>query len=237
MKASLHIGEFLSDLESYAKDTKFDYTYYLVVYELRRMQIAKRIGGLKPEHMSPILLLLRDWMPAGWVGWSERTKRRWKMDSELCDTLNKLRNEFTTLHALDLEHFEPDRDGSKVKGIFEKIYALKLGVSEKAIATVTSKIMHLVAPKLFVMWDTGIIDFYRCKPNAEGYLTFLVEMTNVAKQLQRNIGRIRQKAEELRKRAGEVYGIEICSEKSLAKLIDESNWMKTRRTRYQSEGI
>lgn len=229
MKVGIDAKRFLSNVESYAENTKYDYTYYLVAHELERMQITERIGELRPEHMNPILLLLRDWMPAGWISWSERTGKRWQMDSELCEALNELKDEFVRLSELGLEHLEPITHGNAVKRIFKRICDLKLAVSEKAIATVASKVMHLLNPKLFVMWDTRIIDFYKSQPDADGYLEFLVSMKELARQLQPNLSRINEKAEKLRKRAGEVYGMEICSEKSLAKLIDENNWTETRK--------
>jgi len=231
MRAGINVRNFLNNMESYAEDTSYDYTYYLIVYELERMQISERIGQLRPEHMNPILLFLRDWMPAGWVGWSEKKGRRWQMDSELCEALNSLKDEFIALRAADLEYFEPNQQGDTVKTIFERICDLKLAASEKAVATVTSKIMHLLNPKLFVMWDTRIIDFYNFQPNADGYVKFLVRMKELTQQLQPYADRIKEKAEELRREACEVYGTEICSEKSLVKLIDENNWMETRRKR------
>jgi len=225
MKVEINVERFLNNI----KNTKYDYTYYLITHELERLKITERIGELRPEHMNPILLFLRDWMPSGWVSWSEKKGRWWQMGSELCKVLNGLRNEFLKLRDLDLEHFEPDRHGNAVKRIFECIYELKPAVSEEAIATVASKVMHLLKPKLFVMWDTKIIGFYKCPPNAEGYLEFLVEMKKLAGQLQSHLNRIKEKAEELRKVAGEAYGMELCSEKSLAKLIDEYNWYQSRR--------
>ena len=231
MKVRINIQEFLENIGSYAEDTEYDYTYYLISYELKRMQITKMIGELKPEHMSPILLFLRDWMPSGWVIWSEKTRKRWQMGSKLCETLNELSSNFSLLCKIDLVHFDRNLHGSVIMRIFERISDLRLAASKEAIATVTSKIMHLLSPKLFVMWDTRIISSHGFQPNANGYLEFLVEMKELARQLQPYLSRINEKAEEIRKRSCEIYGEQICSEKSLAKLIDENNWIKARKYR------
>ena len=219
------INQFVNNIERYSEETKYDYTYYLITHELQRMKIADKVGKLEPKHMSPILLFLRDWMPSGWTRWSERTGKRWRMDSRLCEALNGLEEELTKLRDLDIEHFKPNKHGNAVRRIYKRIYELRLGVSEEAIATVTSKIMHLLNSKLFVMWDTRIINSRGLRPNADGYLEFLTMMNDTVKQLKPHLGKIEKKAEELRKRASEVYGIEICSEKSLAKLVDENNWI------------
>jgi len=231
MKIEIDIEKFLENIETYAMDEEYDYTYYLISYKLQRMQITKMIGKLKPEHMSPILLLLRDWMPGGWVHWSEKTEKRWQMGFELCKALNNLNREFNLLDNVDLMQFDVDLHGLTVMRIFETINNLEFASSIEAIATVTSKIIHLLNPNLFVMWDTRIIKFYSFQPNGEGYLEFLTKMKKVATQLKFHQSRIVDKTEELRKRAAEVYGEQICSKKSLAKLIDENNWIKTRRPR------
>ena len=231
MKVRIDAQEFLRNIESYAEDTEYDYTYYLISHELRRMQISKMIGKLSLEHMNPILLFLRDWMPSGWVTWSEKGGKRWEMGSKLCTALNKLSSDFNFLRKLDLMNFVPELHGNTIIKIFEQISGLELAVSEEAIATVTSKIIHLLDPKLFVMWDTKIIGYYSLQPNANGYLEFLVEMKKFAKQLQSRLNEINKKAEEFRKKSCELYGEQICSEKSLAKLIDESNWIEVRKRR------
>jgi len=226
------VGKFLGSLESYARDAKFDYAYYLVTHELRRMGLHEKIGKLQPEHMNPILLFLRDWMPAGWVGWSEKGSRRWKMDSELCRVLNELKDEFISLSSLNLQQFTFEQNGNAIKKIFDRISKLRFGVSEEAISTVTSKIMHLLNPRLFVMWDTRIINFYDREPNADGYVEFMEKMKERAARLQPYLGRIMEKTEELRVEAGAVYGMEICVGKTLAKLIDENNWIESRKRKY-----
>lgn len=233
MKARIDIDEFLKNIESYAEDTDYDYTYYLISNELKRMQISEIIGWLKPEHLNPILLFLRDWMPSGWVMWSEKGERRWQMGPRLCRVLNELSKDFTLLHEITLLHFESNTHGSAGKRIFKQISNLELAATKETIATVTSKIIHLLNPELFVMCDTKIIRSYGFQPVADGYLEFLASMNDLAKQLQPHLDRINEKAEELRKKSCEVYGEQICSKKTLAKLIDENNWIKTRKYRHR----
>jgi len=229
MDVEINVREFLRNIESYARDSKYDYTYYLLLQEMKRMRIFENIGNLKPEHMSPIFLFLRDWMLGGWVIWFEKRNRYRRMYSELCKSLNYLKNEFISLHYVDLENFEPDNHGDVIKTIYNRIYDLKLAASKEAMGTVTSKILHLLKQNLFVMWDTGIINYYKLKSDAEDYIRFLVKMKELAQKLNPHSKKIKEKSSELRSQSCEIYGTKICSEKSLAKLIDEYNWIKTRR--------
>lgn len=231
MKIKVDIEGFLENIETYAVDEEYDYTYYLVSYELQRMQIPKMIGGLKPEHMVPILLFLREWMPGGWINWCEKTGKWWHMNSKLCHALNDLHRDFNRLNDVNLMQFNPDLHGNYVVRIFGMINDLEFASSEKAIATVTSKIIHLFSPELLVMWDSNVIRDSGFQPNADGYLHFLSKMKELAEQLQPYLDRINSKAQELKRRATEIYGEQICSEKSLAKFIDENNWIKSRKHR------
>jgi hypothetical protein len=221
MKDTIDIDKLLISMEKYAA-TRYDSSYYQTTYELRKMRISEKIGELDTWNVWPILLFIRDWMPDGWKGW---TKTNWKnMDSQLCNVLNSLSIEFHELSRLDLMNLQPAYNNS-LKRVFEAISGLKLGAGEEAVATVTSKILHLLNSQLFVMWDTRIIDRYQCQPNAEGYLRFLYRMKQLAEELRPYLGRIMQKEEELRKRAATIYGMEMCLEKTLAKLVDEYNWI------------
>jgi hypothetical protein len=225
MGAAIGIDKFLDNIEKYARDTRYDYSYYLTTYELERMHVAENIGELRPGHMAPIMLFLRDWMLAGWIRWTEKN---WtQMDSELSGALSELRKEFGTLHDTDLVHLQPEHIDA-VKTIFGRTCELSLASGEKAIATVASKILHLLNSQVFVMWDTAIIDFYGGKPDGEGYIEFLAQMKDFAEQLQPHLDKINKKADELRTKAKAIYGKEICSSKTLAKLIDECNWIETR---------
>jgi hypothetical protein len=224
MNREIDIERFLSNMGKYAA-TKYDYSYYLVAYELKRMQVAERIGSLTPSHMRPIFLFLRDWMLSGWIKWTEDN---WEnMDTQLCNCLNKLSEEFHELENTDLLHFEILHQ-APTRSIFEEISKLKLGASQETVATVASKILHLLNSGLFVIWDTRIIRSFKCTPNAEGYLGFLTQMKSFAEELRPYLGRINETALRLRTKAEEKYGLEVCSEKSLAKLIDEHNWIETR---------
>lgn len=227
MGFEINFERFIKNIVEYAEQTGFDYTYYLTMRELDRMQIPHPIDRLTPDHLAPILLFLRDWMPGGWVKWSEDSGRRWQFDSELCEALKKSGEALRIARDLDLAHFDPASHGKLLKDTFERICELRMGSSKEAIATVASKVLHLLNPKLFVMWDTKIIDRYEFEADPEGYLRFLVEMKKLATQLNSHSMEISETTEKIRKKSDEIYGTEFCMKKSMAKLLDEYNWIDT----------
>jgi hypothetical protein len=78
--------------------------------------------------------------------------------------------------------------------------------------TSASKIAHLLNPELFVMWERNIAKEYKVKISTKGYLRFLQIIQNKMK--------------------GAPYGVlkELCERcnKTLAKLVDEYYWIRTR---------
>lgn len=223
---TVSLDRFLGDLTDYAKQTQFDYSYYLISSELKRMRIMEKLGDLVPSHMNPILLFLRDWMPSGWVMWSEKKGKRWELDQKLCQVLNKLRVQFASLAGTDITHFQADQHSIAVERIFKDVHAIDLGSSQISGSTVTSKIMHLLNPELFVMWDTDIIGAYGLEASEKGYREFLTTMKEFAISLQPHLDRIKQTQEDLRLESAELYGAEFYFRKSFAKLLDEYNWIE-----------
>lgn len=231
MEIEVNIEEFLRNIESYAKKAQYDYSYYSTLDELRKMRISTMIGKLQPEHMNPILSFLREWMPLGWRIWFANQADQRQIGVELCQNTNRLEHDFAELHKTALLNLKPEMHSDAAKRIFQRISDLKLAVSQEAIATVTSKIIHLFNQEVFVMCDTNIIHFYDFKPDADGYDGFLMHMSGRAKRLQPYMSRIDECAEKIRRKSCKIYGEQICCKKTLAKLIDEDNWVKTRRNK------
>lgn len=75
----------------------------------------------------------------------------------------------------------------KVKSIYGKLSGMR------AIKYVgASKIMHLLNPAFFVMWDKQIIKYYKAKVTPEGYLNFMKQMqerykNNEFKELEKEV--------------------------------------------------
>lgn len=121
---------------------------------------------------------------------------------------------------MDCELGSLDEDRLKIiKKIFASISSEEAG--KRTIGpTAASKIMHILLPKICVMWDDGISSHYGFAHNAEGYIRFLSEMkelrTVVLDDYTRRYGADEQNAEK-----------RICDKlkkKYFTKLIDEYNY-------------
>jgi len=96
-------------------------------------------------------------------------------------------------------------------------------------ATAISKILHLLNPELFVMWDDDIRKKYKVAGSVAGYLEFLklvkreVEEAIEEEARKRGCGK-KEIAERIcRELPSNKLGSKY-NEKTLAKLIDEYNW-------------
>lgn len=99
-----------------------------------------------------------------------------------------------------------DRKTSKIiKEVYEELSSIK-----HVGATAVSKILHLMNPEIFVMWDEKICDMYNVEASASGYLEFLSKNQRLLKDIFSG-----RECSELRSRY---------QNKTLAKLIDEFNW-------------
>lgn len=106
---------------------------------------------------------------------------------------------------------------TKIEYAFESFSSIKY-----VGPTSASKILHLLKPSFFVMWDRAIAKYYECDMTMEGYFNFLTEMKDAINTLLKQYSEkyLNEKPEEALSRK---YG-----GKPLTKLIDEYNWLKTR---------
>ena len=98
--------------------------------------------------------------------------------------------------------------------------------------TATSKTMHILKPDLFVMWDSNILSHYR-KRNPQindtgyGYLAFLSTMSEMAQEVTHDFEKLYPTSKP------EIF---LCEKlgytlrKSLAKFMDEYNWITITKT-------
>jgi len=128
---------------------------------------------------------------------------------ELKPVLNKFN---ISLLQADLVKHEVD-----IKHIFREISLIRY-----VGPTSASKILHLLKPRFFVMWDRNIAKYYGFDLTANGYFEFLRKMKRALSFLLEEYTRkysCRNPEEDLSKQYGG---------KPLTKLIDEYNWLKTR---------
>jgi hypothetical protein len=221
--------EFWDTIELYNKNTNYDYEYYLIMHELDQMRVRERLreGRLDCKRVLPIRSFLTLWGGAG--------KPKWKNPEKLKEVAKELNEAFEKLKELwesDILSLDLNKQEGEIEQAFKKIDGIT------SIGSVfTSKILHLVLPEVFVMWDRDIIgckrDLRRFFPSVfeespSGYFKFLNEMKEFANYLVEEIGSevIEKKTKEIQEKANESYQHLKPNAKTLAKLVDEFNWVK-----------
>ena len=155
-----------------------------------------------------------------------RQDLEWK---RLGKTLRDLEGEFQKLRGKRLlfTNLDEEQVASAVKNIYRKLDPIPYLGSPTTI----SKILHLLNPELFVMWDGNIRKRYKKKNHLicdtpEGYLEFLKETQKELKEAlgdhQRETGKgLDEVEQEIRKRY---------KNKTLARIVDEYDWMMAHST-------
>jgi hypothetical protein len=89
--------------------------------------------------------------------------------------------------------------------------------------TATSKVLHMINSKLFVMWDEDIRDGYSLEPSASSYAyQFMPRM----KQEINEVISTYMKDQNSDRTAAIKEIMSACDGKTLAKIVDEYNWIK-----------
>ena len=95
-------------------------------------------------------------------------------DAQTLDAFRELKGKA----LLDAKFDTSSRDVKDIKCLFNAIQVNQIGATSK------SKILHLLSPELFVMWDEKIRkDHYQ--DTTEGYIEFLKTMRNCAEKIMR----------------------------------------------------
>lgn len=112
--------------------------------------------------------------------------------------VNRLAKFFNKMQHEDFKTIDFNKYSCEIRAIFKMLSGIK-GVE----STGASKLMHLKLPKVFVMWDKRIREVYGYMTgDAEDYFVFLKDMQE------------------------KFSSIKIKSDRTLAKLIDENNYIK-----------
>lgn len=153
-------------------------------------------------------------------GWNARmTANFLDVHRALCEIepdLEKLRAKALLDVCLD------DKTLKLIGRIFEKLATCKS--KERNEATGASKMLHIINPKLFVMWDGAIRSGYICKLEKKDwiwYTEFLQEMQRLAKQAVCEV----MEQDESHSRETAIASLTGCK-RTLAKAMDEYNFLK-----------
>ena len=139
---------------------------------------------------------------------------------------NKIKDYLNKLNSYSLKDIAENPEGveirEKIKGIYQKIRDEKL-----MGPTCASKFLHILFPKLFVMWDDNIRKKYKedyneeIKDNGKGYYKYLVKMNKIKESLESECSKIGIQP-NVEKYLNDKFGFDY----TIAKYLDEYNWVK-----------
>jgi len=146
----------------------------------------------------------------------------WK---RLGDTLRNLEKDFAALRSksfLSANLFSDETTSNAVK----KIYSELDPIPYLGSPTTISKILHLLNPEIFLMWDNAIVNYYhkenrKINYSADGYLEFLKENQETILSALSEFGRDTGKPLSIIEKEIRIRH----HNRTMAKIIDEYNWM------------
>lgn len=186
--------------------------------------VQENLNKLEQAHVEEIIRLFL----VNWAGMRRTVKRG---DTEWSKLTERLRNSDEFFQKLRISHnsFSEIVFGEEIVSTIKRVYE---SAKVKNIgSTAISKILHLLNPELFVVWDDKIRTKYDVRGSANGYVEFLKKMQKEINEAlleeAKNKGCSRDEVarricEEL---PSKKLGREFVRKKSLAKLIDEYNWI------------
>lgn len=108
-------------------------------------------------------------------------------------------------------------------------FTVKLFSEESKLlkSTCASKVMHMVNPSLFIMWDEKIRSHWGCKENANGYLNFLMRMKLEYQELLKDFSETYQvPIDESNEKLLQELDPETAGNFPITRWIDIYNWTK-----------
>ena len=149
--------------------------------------------------------------------WGMRQSATWIDPQELAEAINRNADLIASFNQTLIET-DIDKRANDVKQVFSQLEKVKnLG------PTGVSKVLHLVNPKFFVMWDGKIAKNYQVQRDPEGYLKFMAKMQKIGKDI------VVKCSKKYSWKDPELELTRKYGKKPLTKLLDEYNWLKTRK--------
>jgi hypothetical protein len=212
---------FIETIDEFEEDYELiELLYFGAIERLRDVQKdVSKLDDLK--HIQRIMkLFLISW------GMMNRVVGRKNLDwKKLGETLRSLEKEFALLR--DKKFLNIDFNDETLSHAIKTIYGKLDPIPYLGSPTTISKILHLLNPEIFVMWDNAIVNFYHeidpdVDYSASEYLEFLkltqktviVTLSKFERETEKSLDNIEA---ELRRKY---------QNKTTTKLIDEYNWMK-----------
>jgi hypothetical protein len=214
----MDFDELVRKVDQVSERESFDQTYFYstnalatVRRDLRRLNDAKHLLRI----VKPFLV--------SWGGLARVVGRKDLDWSLLGQALRGLEKEFAEIRnkrflTIDLND---EKISNAVKAIYSRLDPLRYFGSPTTI----SKVLHLLNPEIFVMWDRGIRKMYkahntRVRENSEGYLEFLKDVQRELLEALNDQARMTGKSQdEVEREIRDRYRW-----KTIAKIADEYNW-------------
>lgn len=196
-----------------------EFIYFKALENLEEIQAD--LNKLEHAHVEEIIrIFLINWGRMGRT--VERKDTEWSELTERLRNSNEFFQKLWSLNFLDVEFNEELI--SAIRRAYKSAKVKNIG------PTAISKVLHLLNPELFVMWDEDIREKYGVRGSVNGYIEFLKKMQVEIKEALDGEAKNRgYSKEEVARRiceelTSEKLGREFIRKKTLAKLIDEYNW-------------
>ena len=180
-----------------------DCIYDLCVKELSRMKIGQLSDISVTRILKPFLL---DWGRMGRVLGSEGPRAIYRKVKAIGYDIEPLRRK--DLFSIDLE-----RNRDRIVKLFDELrrtpFKNRKGKAKRIGPTATSKVLHLLCPDFFIMWDSTIRREYRLRGLGHDYFEFLKQMREIGREVRTEMQRLEKKYE-----------------RRPVKLLDQYNWMR-----------
>ncbi len=207
--------EFLINVSAYRVITRNDVEYNNALKNAKKLLDDMNNGNLDEKFIENEIIkgFLNKWRCR-----LEKAKSG-EISGEIKDFLEKdeIKNYLNKLKKYSLEDLA---EIPEVKEIYPKIKAV-IG------PTCASKFLHILLPKLFVMWDGKIRKEYKenynkeIKDNGKGYYKYLVKMNEIREILESECSKIGIQP-NVEKYLNDKFGFDY----TIAKYLDEYNWVK-----------
>lgn len=196
----------------------WDRSYFEAYLYLRNYVKHNKIRYIKDEDIKrSISIFFKSWM--------KMMRIKWDNPRIIYNIKDAIKIFSPHLEKLKNEKMEELEFGENVRTSIEEIFNgfKNIEVGRRRLGAVgASKIMHIILPELFPMWDGQMMYAYGCKNNsAENYIKFMKEMQGKAKELLKSCNKTKE---------------DLCKEfefhrerRTLPKLIDEYNFVLTRK--------
>lgn len=167
-----------------------------------------------------------------------RTRLPARSAKGLLDAIRDSNLDLRTLAGCDLRSaaLEVDsaaeNEGSSVFILVARCYD-RLCLAPRIGPTAASKVLHILCPSLFVMWDAAILEYYQAKDSTidqtgSGYAAYLKRMQELSRTVTNDFEKSGPDAPKSSGKTPEEYlsfRLAYAVPKTLAKYVDEYNWI------------